>query len=154
MRMRLANFLRILLITAALSGYSAWVLEARPQTTKPQAYADAAGIPLLRLDAANALWQDSSTLFVDVRSGIDYQFGHIAGSISLPEEEFEKRLPNLKPRLERAQTIVVYCKNSDCGKSLWAAIRLHQAGLTQTAIYSAGWNEWYLHELPIEGSGR
>ena|SRR5438128_1092052 len=152
--MRLLNFLRILLVTGALSAYSAWVLDARPSDAKPQAAGDVAGIPLLRLDAVESLWHDSSALFVDVRSWTDYDFGHIPGAISLPEEEFAQRFPDLKPRLERARTIVVYCKNRDCGKSMWAAIRLHQAGLTQTAIYPAGWNEWYLHELPIAGMGR
>jgi rhodanese-related sulfurtransferase len=152
--MRLANFLRILLVTAAMSGYSAWVLNSRPPSTKTQAAGDVAGIPLLDRAAAESLWHDSSTLFVDVRSSVDYDFGHITGAVSLPEEEFDKCFPDLNARLQRARTIVVYCKNRDCGKSLWAAIRLHQAGLTQTAIYPGGWNEWYLDELPSEGTGR
>jgi rhodanese-related sulfurtransferase len=152
--MRLVNFLRILLITAALSGYSAWMRDARPSRAKPLAHAEIAGIALLDRAAAESLWHDSTTLFVDVRSPIDYDFGHIAGAVSLPEEEFDKRFPDLKPRLEQARTIVVYCSNRACAKSLRVTIQLHQAGLTQTAIYPAGWNEWYLHELPIEGTGR
>jgi rhodanese-related sulfurtransferase len=152
--MRLVNFLRILLVTGALSGYSAWVAGQRQPGAKPQATADVAGIPLWRRAEVESLWYDPATLFVDVRSTIDYDFGHIAGAISLPDEEFEQRLSALTPRLEQAKTIIVYCKNRDCGKSLWAAIRLHQAGLTRTGIYPEGWNEWYLHELPIDGTGR
>jgi hypothetical protein len=45
-------------------------------------------------------------------------------------------------------------KSVDCGKSLWAAIRLHQLGLSQTMIYPEGWNEWTLSGLPTAGSGR
>ena len=44
-----------------------------------------------------------SVLFVDVRSPTDYGFGHVAGAVSLPDEEFEERFSALKPRLERAR---------------------------------------------------
>lgn len=152
--MRPINFLRILLVTLALSGYSAWVLKERAPSANPQTSEDVAGISLLRRDAAEALWHDSSTLFVDVRSQIDYDFGHIARAVSMPDEEFENRFPDLRSRLEWAKTIIVYCGSRDCGKSLWSAIRLRNAGLTQTVIYPEGWNDWYLHELPIAGAGR
>jgi len=152
--MRPLNFLRILAVTLALSGYSAWVIQQRPASAKPQAASEVAEIPLIRRDAAEALHRDSSTLFVDVRSTIDYGFGHIQGAINIPEEEFEKRFPDLKSRLERSKTIVVYCQNRDCGKSLWTAIRLRNEGLTQTVIYPEGWNDWVLHDLPTAGSGR
>jgi rhodanese-related sulfurtransferase len=153
--MRSINFLRILLVTLALTGYSAWVQKQRLSPgIKPLATDDVAGIPLLRRDDARALWEESSTLFVDVRSSIDYEFGHIQGAISIPDEEFEKRFPDQRQRLERAKTIIVYCQNRDCGKSLWSAIRLRNAGLTQAVIYPEGWNDWVLHDLPTAGTGR
>jgi len=154
--MRLVNFVRILLVVTALAGYSAWVSWDRRSRTPPQAteFFEATDIPLWRLADAEGLWHDPSTLFVDVRSAIDFEFGHIAGAVSLPEEEIEQRLPELKPRLDRAQTIILYCKNLDCGRSYWAAIRLRKAGLTRLGIYPGGWNEWYLRELPIAGTGR
>jgi rhodanese-related sulfurtransferase len=155
MLMRLVNFLRILLVTLALAGYSAWVQKQRPSAAANlQATDDVAGIPLLRRDDAKALWQESSTLFVDVRSSIDYEFGHIQGAICIPDEEFEKRFPDQKSRLERAKSIIVYCQNRDCGKSLWSAIRLRNAGLMQAVIYPEGWNDWVLHDLPTAGTGR
>jgi rhodanese-related sulfurtransferase len=153
--MRSINFLRILLVTIALSGYSAWVQSQRPSAVRrPVATDDVAGIPLLRRDDAKALWEASSTLFVDVRSSIDYEFGHIQGAISIPDEEFENRFPDQKSRLERAKTIIVYCQNRDCGKSLWSAIRLRNVGLSQAVIYPEGWNDWVLHDLPMVGTGR
>jgi rhodanese-related sulfurtransferase len=153
--MRLINFLRILLVTLALSGYSAWVQSQRsPPVGRPLATDDVAGISLLRRDDAKTLWEESSTVFVDVRSSIDYEFGHIQGAISIPDEEFEKRFPDQKSRLERAKTIIVYCQNRDCGKSLWSAIRLRNAGLSQAVIYPEGWNDWVLHDLPTAGTGR
>ncbi len=139
------KLLHLLLLTAALAGYGAYL---RAERGAPAAAAPAGEIPLVRLAEARALWHDDGTLFVDVRGGFDYALGHIAGAVSLPEEEVEQRLPALMPRLGRARAIVVYCKNEDCGKSLWAAIRLRNAGLTRTRIYPAGWYEWKRHDLP------
>jgi len=155
--LKLANLARILAVCLALSAYSSWSLAVRQRQhlgTDPSAPEPVAGIPLIRLGTAEALWHDHSTLFVDVRSATDYEFGHIAGAVSLPEEAFEQRFPELKPRLKRAETIVVYCKSVDCGKSLWCALRLRDAGLLQTRIYPYGWNEWYNNGLPIAGLGR
>jgi rhodanese-related sulfurtransferase len=153
--MKLNNFLLIFAVTGVLSGYAAW-LQAERHGATPTLNGESAsrGIPLIRKDAAEELWNDPATLFLDVRSSIDYHFGHIAGALSLPEEEFEKGFPDLKPRLERAKVIVVYCKSVDCGKSLWAAIRLRNEGFHNVQIYPAGWNEWVTGELPTVGSGR
>jgi rhodanese-related sulfurtransferase len=98
---------------------------------------------------AQALWQQPSAIFLDVRSSIDYEFGHIQGAVNLPLEDFDKGYPDLKPRLERADAIVVYCKSEDCGKSYWSALRLRRDGLRQTKIYPYGWNEWNDNQLPI-----
>ncbi len=50
--------------------------------------------------------------------------------------------------------MVVYCKSVDCGKSLWAALRLRQHGLAQTRIYPGGWNEWSNRGLPAVRADR
>ncbi len=155
--MKLANFARILAVCLALSAYSSWAFSVRQRESKssePSNLESVAGIPLLRLKEAEALWHDPGTLFVDVRSANHYEVGHIRGAISMPEEEFEQRFPELKSRLEQASSIVVYCKSVDCGKSLWSALRLRDAGLPQTKIYPYGWNEWFNHDLPMAGLGR
>jgi rhodanese-related sulfurtransferase len=149
--MRWLKVLQILAISAALSAYSAWTLAVKFHDPVPPGleFVKDTKIPLVRLAEAESLWHDSSTIFVDVRPASDYDFGHIAGAVHLPEPEFEQRFPQLKPRLERARSIVVYCKSTDCGLSLWAAIRLRNEGLTQTAIYPGGWNEWFNAGHPI-----
>jgi rhodanese-related sulfurtransferase len=155
--LKLANFARILSVCLALSTYSSWSLSVRQQEHKEAEQSDLTplgGIPLLQLRTAEALWHDPGTLFVDVRSATDYEFGHIKGAISFPYEEFKQRFPELKPRLEKAGAIVVYCKSVDCGKSYWSALELRDGGLLQTKIYPNGWNEWYNNGLPIAGLGR
>ncbi|HEX3313871.1 MAG TPA: rhodanese-like domain-containing protein [Gemmataceae bacterium] len=149
--MRLLNFALILSIALGIAAYAHWI-------RRPKATTDLSGlptipatdVPLLRLADARALHADPATLFVDVRSASDFSFGRIAGAVSLPEEEIEKRLPELRSRLEHAKAIVVYCGSRDCGKSLWGALRLRQAGFAQTSIFPGGWNEWYVDSAPID----
>lgn len=150
------NFVKILLLTVALSAYSAWTLSVRSRgraEIQPYASIPATDIPLIRLAEAEALWRQPSTVFLDVRSSGDYEVGHIAGAINLPEHEFEHLLPGLRPRLEKARAVVVYCKSTDCGQSLWSALRLRQEGLQQTMIYPNGWHEWLKHDLPSTRGG-
>jgi rhodanese-related sulfurtransferase len=151
---RLVNFALILAVAVGLSAYAHWIRRPGPIAGLPADLPTipAAGIPipLLRLADARALHSEPGTLFVDVRSASDFSFGRIAGAISLPEPEIEAKLPELRGRLEAAKAIVVYCGSRNCGESLWAGIKLRQAGLTQTAIYPGGWNEWYVDSAPID----
>jgi rhodanese-related sulfurtransferase len=145
------KLLFILLISALLAGYSSWLQGMnRPEAIQPGSGKSipATDIPLIEVTEAEALWRHRSTVFIDVRPAPDFAYGHIAGAVSLPLEEFDQRLPEVEGRLRRAQALVVYCKSVDCGKSLWAAIRLRQAGLTQTKIFPAGWYEWSERKLP------
>jgi rhodanese-related sulfurtransferase len=148
---RLVNFALIVAVALGLSAYAHWIRRPRPTADLSSLpTVPAADVPLLRLADAKALHADPATLFVDVRSASDYSFGRIAGAISLPEDEIEARLPELRSRLERAKAIVVYCGSRDCGKSLWGALRLRQAGFAQTSIFPGGWNEWYVDSAPID----
>jgi rhodanese-related sulfurtransferase len=152
--MQISKVLCILGVSGALGLYSTWL----PASRREPAPAGPVGseIPLIRLDRARELWQEPSVVFLDVRSATDYLFGHIPGAVSLPETEFETQFPALKERLQRAQTLVVYCKSPDCGLSLWAAIRLRNEGFTQVVIYPGGWNDWFNRGLPVarEKAGR
>src|SRR3954471_5131340 len=149
--MRVSHFLAILAVSAALAGYASWVTAERERERAALPPAASDSIPLLRLREAEALWRGGTALFLDVRPRGDYDLGHVAGALHFPEEEIEQRLPALRARLERASALVVYCGSENCGKSLWAAIRLRHEGLTQVRICPAGWNEWQRHGLPSEG---
>jgi len=154
--MKLRNFLHIVAVSGALAAYASWVSSTREKESPGPSSAETllgTDIPLLTDADAEKLWRASSTVFLDVRSSPDYDFGHIQGAINLPYEELKDRLPALKPHLDRADAIVVYCKNSDCGKSYWCALHLRQQGLRQVHIYPNGWYEWCKYKLPITGQG-
>jgi rhodanese-related sulfurtransferase len=143
----LAKIAHLLGLTLALSGYAAWIDAVRPG---PAGTPEVGGILLYPTAQAEALWHDATTCFVDVRPSIDYAYGHIAGALELPEDELAQRLPALRPRLEQARTVIVYCGSRRCARSLRVAMRLREAGLAHVQIYPAGWNEWFLHNLPVE----
>jgi rhodanese-related sulfurtransferase len=151
--MSLIKIIQILAVSAVLASYSAWVRQDLPN--KGVVVIDSGAragctIRLLTLAETKALWRNSSTVFLDVRSTPDFAYGHIRGAISLPWEGFDDRFPAIKVRLLRAKAIVVYCKSVDCAKSLWASIRLRNEGLSQVLIYPNGWYEWTDHGLPVE----
>jgi rhodanese-related sulfurtransferase len=150
--LRLVNFALILAVALGVSAYAHWIRRPSSNAELPADLPQipATDIPLLRLEDARALHSDPGTLFVDARSASDFSFGRIAGAISLPGPEIEARLPDLRPKLAAAKTIVVYCGSRNCGESLWAGIKLRQAGFAQTAIFPGGWNEWYVESAPID----
>jgi rhodanese-related sulfurtransferase len=147
--MRVGKIFQILALSGVLAGYVAWAHRPSRPTPLAAQVADSK-IPLVRLAEAEALWRRSSTVFVDARSTADYAYGHIRGAVSLPLEEFNERFPALENRLRRAETIVVYCKNQNCAKSLWTWIELRNHGLTQARIYPDGWYEWSDHGKPSD----
>jgi rhodanese-related sulfurtransferase len=153
--MKVRNFIHIFLVSGALAGYSFWVSSVREKGNSEASAEVFPGtdIPLLNVAEAQNLWRQPSTIFLDVRSKPDYEFGHVKGALSLPYEELEDRFAALRPQLDRAEAIVVYCKNSDCGKSYWSALHLRKQGLKQVRIYPNGWYEWRRHELPVTGQG-
>ena len=147
----LCKFAQILAVTLALSAYGAWLRGQRSEHTAGQGETPmVGGILLYRLAEVEAIWHDPTTRFVDSRWFYEYEVGHIAGALSLPQNDFDQRFPSLRPQLEKAKTIVVYCSKADCASSLRVAIRLREEGLGQTQIYPAGWDEWFNRGLPIQ----
>jgi rhodanese-related sulfurtransferase len=150
--MKAANFLRIFAVAILLAGYTGWTMTHRPPAPLLDGAIEVpypAGIRLIRLEEAESRWHDPGTVFLDVRTPTDYEFGHIQGALSLHEPDFEQRFPQLRERLRGASAIVVYCNSPDCGLSVWAAIRLRNEGLHQTMIFPGGWNAWVNRGLPV-----
>ena len=144
--MRVKHFVRILLIATAMSAYSVWAWPDGKQAIMAKDFVGADDrIPLVHRAEAERLWQEPTTLFLDVRSELDFEVKHIEGAVSMPDKE---RLDALRPRLEQARTVVVYCKSIDCSKSLFAAIELRQAGLRRVVIYPEGLYDWTDAGLP------
>lgn len=62
-------------------------------------------ISRVSLTEAKAAHDDSTAIFVDVRSAQAYEESHIAGSVNIPLAELEQRFSELDP----ARWIITYC---------------------------------------------
>jgi len=99
---------------------------------------------------ANDLWDLGEYLFVDSRSPVQYEEGHIAGAVNLPWEEFEKYYPQVKVTLHSKPGLVIYCAGEDCDLSHALARRLYQEGFRSVFVFFGGWHAWDSAGLPTE----
>ena len=94
------------------------------------------GPPLIGVLSVDEAYQayigNSGYVFVDVRSGFEYQDGHIEGAILMPLSEINDRLSELP----MDKPIVVYCNGSSCNRSRAAAEILINNGFTE--VYDLG----------------
>jgi rhodanese-related sulfurtransferase/DNA-binding transcriptional ArsR family regulator len=84
-------------------------------------------------------------LVVDVRPPEEYAAGHIAGALSVPLAELERRLADL-PATKR---IVAYCRGPYCVLAAEAVRTLRRRGRTAVRL-ADGFPEWRDAGLPVE----
>lgn len=77
------------------------------------------------------LVKDPNTLIVDVRSGWEFESGHVEGAKNIPLEEIPQRLDEFK---DQTYPIVLYCRSG--GRSGMAMNFLQQQGIQN--LYNGG----------------
>ncbi|MEW6749392.1 MAG: metalloregulator ArsR/SmtB family transcription factor [Candidatus Latescibacterota bacterium] len=82
---------------------------------------------------------------LDVRPAEEYVAGHIAGALSVPLAELERRLAELP----RDRQIVAYCRGPYCVLAAEAVRLLRQSGLEAVRL-KEGYPEWRDAGLPVE----
>ncbi|MEO2150310.1 MAG: rhodanese-like domain-containing protein [bacterium] len=101
---------------------------------------------------------ESIYLFVDARSSELYQESHIPGAVWLYHYESEELIEDLRPELEMAFFVIVYCNGGDCDDSLHLAADLSSLYGIPTEniyVYEGGLNQWVENQMPvISGSER
>jgi rhodanese-related sulfurtransferase len=85
---------------------------------------------------------------LDVRPPQEYAAGHIAGALSVPLAELERRLA----RLPRTKRIVAYCRGPYCVLAAEAVRLLRRRGLDAVRLRD-GFPEWRDAGLPVEVGG-
>jgi rhodanese-related sulfurtransferase len=86
-------------------------------------------------------------VLVDVRPRAEFDAGHIDGALSIPIDEFARRLAELPADHE----VVAYCRGPFCAYAHDAVRQLHAAGRDAKRL-DVGWPEWRLAGLPSEDS--
>jgi rhodanese-related sulfurtransferase len=99
------------------------------------------------LDELAARIRAGDVVVVDVRPRSEYEAAHIAGAISLPHDELERRLGELP----RGKEIVAYCRGPYC---VFAddAVRTLRANRRKAIRLEGGLPEWRAAGRPIERS--
>lgn len=89
--------------------------------------------------------RDESVTLLDVRPEAEYQAGHIAGAVSVPVEELENYLEQLREDTE----VIAYCRGPYCLFSDEAVALLARHGFPARRLRE-GLPEWRAAGLPVE----
>ncbi|HXK09417.1 MAG TPA: rhodanese-like domain-containing protein [Vicinamibacteria bacterium] len=96
---------------------------------------------------------DRGALFLDARPRDFWRMSRIPGALSLPEEDFDRALAQVEPRLRRASAIVVYCSGYGCEASLVVARKLRERGYA-AAVLDEGLPAWQDAAGPMDSEPR
>jgi len=106
-------------------------------------------IPIVTLAELLQSMQYTNTIIIDAREENSYRYGHIPNAINVRKNELND-ISNLKLlSLKTSGEVIVYCGNSACGTSFFAARRLIDRGLDNVKVYAGGWGEWQSCGLPV-----
>jgi len=142
----------ILILAASVSLAFAWNAFSGRGIALGQSVLAQAGDELVKAPDAKALL-DKGALFLDARPRDFWRMSRIPGSLSLPEEGFDKAFPEVEDRLRRASTIVVYCSGYGCEASHIVARKLREKGFA-AAILDEGLPAWEDAKLPLDTEAR
>ena len=93
--------------------------------------------------------QARGALLLDARGTMFYEFGHIPGALSLPEEDFEAAFARLEPQLRRSLDVIVYCSGFGCEASHIVARKLKEKGVP-AAVLNEGFPAWQEAGYPVK----
>jgi rhodanese-related sulfurtransferase/DNA-binding transcriptional ArsR family regulator len=102
--------------------------------------------PVSREELARRV-RDSSVVVIDVRPREEYLAGHIAGALSVPLDELERRAAKLPPRKD----VVAYCRGPYCVMAYDAVAKL-RAQRRRARRLQDGFPEWRAAGLPVESA--
>ena len=107
-------------------------------------------IEKITLAQAKELFDNKSAVFIDARTGLWFQVGHIPGAISVPVEDYGKNIKSADLEKYKDTTLVVYCSGKDCTDSHNLAKKLLKDGYSKIDVFEGGWPEWSEAGYPIE----
>lgn len=89
--------------------------------------------------------EQGEALVLDVRPSDEYEAGHIASALSIPQKELIEKLKSLPKNKE----IIAYCRGPLCAMAD-DAIKLLQENGYRAYRFEAGYPEWKNKGLPVE----
>jgi rhodanese-related sulfurtransferase len=111
-------------------------------------------IPIISLAELLQLAQNRAAIIVDVREQKFYQYGHIPHATNIPDSTLTHMTAGQLLPLKKATVVVVYCGDSLCGVSFFAARKLIDLGINNVKVYANGVGEWQSCGLPMISTPR
>lgn len=94
---------------------------------------------------------DLGAVFVDVRSGREWAWGHVRGALHL---DFATGLASLAGSdLPRSVPLVIYCDSEFCAAGAQATRMAVEWGYRQVFYLRDGYFAWQLEDFPLEKGG-
>ncbi len=97
------------------------------------------GLPRVPMDEFERLLADGRITVIDVRTPEEYEAGHIPGAWSVPLDDLDSRVAELKA-IKRP--IVTYCSCLQEEESLMAVATLERLGIKGARALAGGYNSW------------
>jgi len=97
------------------------------------------------LDELENMVQNKNILLMDVRPGIEFEFGHITGAISVPMNDLMEKLKDVTKDKE----IIAYCRGPFCVLADEAVKLLSEQGYKVRRL-DEGYPEWKMKQLEIK----
>lgn len=107
--------------------------------------AAAAAAPRIAAAEAKTRAEAGTAVFVDVRSGAEYEAGHIAGALSITSTEMETQLKNLPAD----GLIITYCGQPAEAASARAVQIFKEAGFANVVALTGGIKGWQDQGYPM-----
>jgi rhodanese-related sulfurtransferase len=107
------------------------------------------GTLAIPLEDAAALFADNAVVFLDARSPVEYDQGHIQGAVNLPWHEVDNYFETVIMTLDPEAMYIAYCDGETCSLSHDLAQFLKDLGFTRVRVLVNGWTLWKEHNLPV-----
>jgi rhodanese-related sulfurtransferase len=73
-------------------------------------------------------------VFVDARSPLDFQTGHLQGAVNIPENAPDEQRRAATANIDKNARIIVYCRSASCGFAQAVAVKLLDDGFTNVSV--------------------
>ena len=103
---------------------------------------------ITRYEIVKRMKKDLPMTIVEALPPQYYEDSHIPGAINLPHDDVQSRAEGMLP--DKEAYIVVYCANTPCANSRFAANALVQMGYRHVYEYVEGKQDWIEAGLAVE----
>ena len=127
-----------------------WNLEKGIVHANPESIMFSERLEIDNIEVAKLIYDGAKTLFVDARSAVDYDAGHIKGAVSLSLRDVDTNIENFINRYPPEQPIVTYCSGRNCEDSHHLAQLLLDLGYERVNIMIDGFRIWKEKGYPVD----